>query len=66
MECAFDNRYYQSIISAKPTLLERASVLNWFGGVSGFKSDHADWFGLERNDSLDIIKQDIFSFEEEI
>jgi len=45
---------YQSIVSIRPTLLERPSVLNWFGGISGFKSDHADWFGLELEHTLEI------------
>jgi REP element-mobilizing transposase RayT len=39
---------FNSLISTKETLLERAEVLNWFGGLDTFKSLHqfndVDWF----------------------
>ena len=37
---------YCSILSDKPTALERAEVLDWFGGKEGFINDHQHSFEL--------------------
>ena len=34
---------YQSILSDKPTLLEREAILEWFGGRERFINHHADY-----------------------
>jgi len=34
---------YQSILSNKPTNLERSQILEWFGGLDFFIKTHANW-----------------------